>query len=237
MDKPEKIQPPKDRRPEDVIYAAVDAAISPVPAASVLFKLLLSSPLEHRRSAWEKQITATINFLTEHHKIRLQDLAADPLFISSVFRATMIAISTHRKEKLQSLSNALKNCATKERASTSEDFDLIYIRLIDELTPLHIQILEHYISLGNGLGNLTSYPDLFNSVAKKLGKGIDRDHFLLLNNDLASKGLIRVSSDIEGFDDLYQGNSMLLEDTDDSLPRVAVSEAGREFISYISEPI
>jgi hypothetical protein len=54
-------------------------------------------------------------------------------------------------------------------------------------------------------------------------------------SDLNNRGLVRISQDIGDFDDIYEASSMLREETNDSLPRILITNVAKDFIRYISE--
>ena len=228
------LKPPEFQKPEDLLYASIDAILSPVPYASSLFESLLASPLEIRRQKWEKEVTLIVNVLQNDHKMSLQELSKNQEFISVVLHATTIALKSHQQEKIKALSNAVINSAISNPDDSNEDFNLIYIRYIDELTPLHLHLLSFFVRNPALLKACKSYNDLFKFVRDGFKPVLYRDEFLLLCNELSGKALIRISPDLEYFDDMYHADSLLLESTDDKLPRIEVTEIGRKFLTFVS---
>jgi hypothetical protein len=234
MPRKRKLKAPEISKPEDLLYKSMNSLLSPVPLASLAFESLLASPLEARTQRWQVEITRIVNALQEKHGLKMNDLASKPEFVSSVLYATTIALRNHQDEKLQALSNAIISSATMSRDESLEYLDLVFIRYVDELTPLHTKLLSLYITDLNALGLFKDYAGFYEKVGSKFGPAINRDEFVLVNSELSAKGLIRISNDMDSFEDIYQGNSMITEDTNDNLPRVVVTEVGKRFIEFIS---
>lgn len=64
--------------------------------------------------------------------------------------------------------------------------------------------------------------------------GIDRNEFKFLFQDLVSRGLLRVSQDLDDYEDIYQVNSLVDEATNDNLPRIKITEMGSNILDYIA---
>lgn len=96
----------------DAAYAVAKGAISSVPivgsAASELFSLLITPPLEKRRNKWMEYISEKIHEL-EKIGIHSKDLSTNEEFISTVLEASTIALKTHSKSKHEHLRNTLLN--------------------------------------------------------------------------------------------------------------------------------
>lgn len=67
-------------------------------------------------------------------------LAANEAFVTVTMHASQIAIRNHRKEKIDALRNAVFNAALLN--PQHDDEQMIFIRLIDQLTPLHLAVLS-----------------------------------------------------------------------------------------------
>ena len=237
MTKGGNVKHPSIRDSQDLLYAAVNAMLSPLPFAPSIFEALLKSPMEQRRLVWEKKITEAVNTLTKQNNLSIEALSSDERFVSVALHSTAIAIKNHQQEKITALANAVVNSAIVDREDSDEFLDLLFIRYIDELTPFHFRLLAFFVSLGKEFTGINSYPLLFDLVNKQLTISANRDEFILIVNDLAGKGLIRISRDVEDFEDLYKANSLLLESTDDSLPRMVVTDIGIKFTEFISKAV
>ena len=114
---------------------------------------------------------------------------------------------------------------------------LIFIRFIDELTPSHLLLLKFFVKFEPELVILKSYPELFDffHAHYEYSNALYRDEFKMLIGDLNTRSLVRVSQDIGDFEDIYEASSILLEQTNDSLPRILITQIAKDFIRFISE--
>jgi len=136
-----------DKFPEtsksDYAYAVAKGIISATPVAggslSVLFENIFTTPLDKRKKEWFQSLANAIEELTKKFEdITPESLSKNKIFISVSMQATQIALRNHQKEKLNALKNAVKNSAI----SIDENKVLMFTRIIDDMTPLHLKMLE-----------------------------------------------------------------------------------------------
>lgn len=135
---------PKSKTSGDIAYQVGKAIISAVPVAGgplqVLFENVFSAPIENRKRAWLEQLAGVIEELLRRVEgLTPEKLAANEVFITVALQASQTAIRNHQKEKLQALRNAIFNSALPN--PPLEDEQMIFLRLIDQLTPWHLRIL------------------------------------------------------------------------------------------------
>lgn len=129
---------------KDRIMATATALASLVPYHCETFTGLvnawLSPPLEKRKEQWCKMLADVVQELCD----RLQGfdpkkLTCNEAFVSAVIETNRIEVSTHQADKRAILRNAL----VKIGSGTGADDDLqhVYLRIIEDLTPLHVRIL------------------------------------------------------------------------------------------------
>jgi len=228
-----KYEPPKSSTSDTAHLAAKDI-LSLLPAASALFEYFFKPPLEKRREAWMQLVAEALKDL-ENARFDIEKLRSDEKFITIVIQATTVAIRNHQQEKLLALRNAIVSSAV--HPSVSEDVQLLFIRYIDELTPSHIKLLNFLINDAKDLGTLKSYTQLYELYSGKHPDPMPRDEFRMLFQDLSACGLIRISSDLGDFEDIYHANKLLLQSTNDELPRVIITDVAKQFLDFItSEP-
>lgn len=128
----------------DRVTATATALASLVPHHSETFIGLvnawLSPPLEKRKEQWCKMLADVVQELCDKFQgFDPKKLTENEAFVSAVIETSRIAISTHQSEKRAILRNAL----VKIGSGTGPDGDLqqVYLRIVDALTPLHVQIL------------------------------------------------------------------------------------------------
>jgi predicted PurR-regulated permease PerM len=127
----------------DHLYSAAKGTLNLIPyvggAVSTLFETVLSSPIDKRKEEWLKNLAATIDDLCNTVEgLKLENLANNNEFVSICIYASNIALRTHQDEKLKRILNAVRNSATG--AIGDESKRMIFLRVIDEMTELHIRV-------------------------------------------------------------------------------------------------
>jgi hypothetical protein len=120
------------------------AVISVVPVAGgplvTLFENIFTTPLNKRRQKWCEERAGVITDIQEKLEgVTPEQLSQNEMFITAALQASQIAIRNHKKEKIEALRNALFNSVMPN--APSEDKQMIYLRLIDDLTPWHLRLL------------------------------------------------------------------------------------------------
>lgn len=139
---------PENKNWKDFTHSAIKAGLSSVPAAggaiSVLFETVFSAPLDNRKNNWIKEIATVIDELQlKVDGLTPENLSKNDEFISIVQQSSNIAIRSHHSEKLKALRNAVKNTVLIENYEESKK--MIFLRVIDEMTPLHFRLLDFLI--------------------------------------------------------------------------------------------
>ena len=129
----------------DYAHAGVRAGLSIAPylggPLTEFFSMVITPPLEKRRDAWIIEIFTRLKKLEEKVEgFKIENLAQNEIFISTLLYATPVAMRTHQKEKLEALRNAVINSALSP--SIDENLQWMFLNLIDRYTPLHLHILE-----------------------------------------------------------------------------------------------
>ncbi len=129
----------------DNSHAIVKGIISAIPMAggslSVIFENIFTTPLDKRKKEWFQSLADAIEELTKKvDDITPESLSKNEIFISVSMQATQIALRNHQQEKLNALKNAVKNSANP--ISIDENKVLMFTRIIDDMTPLHLKILK-----------------------------------------------------------------------------------------------
>jgi len=137
--------PLPDQRKGEIAQAVAKAALSLVPIAggplAELVGLVLQPAIGRRRDVWLGQLETAIEDLQARLDApSIEELSANDLFVTVVLNATQAALRTHQKEKVDALRIGVINAALP--MAPGEQEQLMFIRLIDQLTPLHLQILR-----------------------------------------------------------------------------------------------
>lgn len=130
------------------------------------------------------------------------------------------------------LRNVIINSATSP--DFSEDVQLLFVRYIDELTPSHLRLLHFLVSDAKDIGMLKSYTRFYELYSVKFPDAIPRDEFRMLVEDLSARGLVRISSDLEDFEDIYHADKFLRHSTNENLPKVIITDVAKQFLNFIT---
>ena len=216
---------------KDAGYALTKGLISAFPylggPAAELFGLVIAPPLEKRRNEWMNRVAQKISELEgKQAGFKIEELASNQLFLTVVMQSTVAALRNHQKEKLDALQNAVVN--TARGIDIEENLQLLFLNMIDSLTPLHLKILgyfsdpakwlkDHGLSLGIIAGGANhglevAFPELRDQ----------REIYDPIVQDLFNRGLL-------SFDE----NGLHTTMTDSGILASRTTELGRRFLKYI----
>jgi hypothetical protein len=225
---------PTEKSGGDIAREVARAVVSLVPAVGgplqVLFENFFTSPIERRKEAWLQQLAGVLKEVES----RLADLTPEKLaqnetFVTVAMQASQIALRNHQHAKLDALRNAVLNAALPN--APLEDEQMIFLRLIDQLSPWHLRVLSvldepvrwmerHGVANpGWGIGGTSAVlehclPDL---------RG-QRDTYDPIVRDLQSEGV------------LDQGQFLHVTMTGDGRVASRTTERGKRFIRFITSP-
>lgn len=202
--------------------AAIPIVGGPLATLSELF----DGPLTRRRQRWFEELSKAQSELERRVDELSKPLDQNEEFITAALNASQIATRTHQQEKLDALRNAVKNSAL--RHAPDENLQLMFLRFVDEFTPLHLRVLAVFdnprewvadtgrgfqISMG-GLGTVITHcvPELAH------------------NNDLS----IQIYRDLQNRGLLEQGTGLNVSMTQEGLLSRRTSSLGKEFLKFIS---
>ena len=128
----------------DIAREVARAVVSAIPAAGgplqVAFENIFASPIEKRKEAWLEQLANIVEEVQERVEgMTPEKLAANDAFVTVAMQASQVAIRNHQQAKLEALRNAVLNSALSN--PPQEDEQMIFLRLIDQLTPWHLRVL------------------------------------------------------------------------------------------------
>jgi hypothetical protein len=227
-------KPPNKKTAGDAAYEITKAAISAIPVASgpvaALFENIFTAPLEKRKHTWLEELADAITKLQRKvDGLTPEALAKNEVFVTVALQASQIALRNHQKEKLDALRNAVVNSALPN--SPQEDQQIIFLRLLDQLTSWHLRILavldgpEEWMSRngvtnpGWGMGGVATV--LQHCLPQLRGQ---RDFYDQLVRDLQAAGLIGHGEYLHA---TMTGHGMVASRT---------TPIGREFMRFVSQP-
>ena len=216
----------------DTVYLVADSVLSFIPGAPELFRKFVTPPLEKRQFAWMQEVSEVIEELLSSKGLTLDELRNNDAFVSVVIQATYVAIRNHREEKMRSLANCVLNAGNG--ANIENDLQLAFVRYVDELSPSHMVLLRTIRDRYSDIKSLKSYESLYQLLCSSFTPSLTRDVFKMMCLELQGHGLIDISQYIENFVGLYEAKVFITEDTEDGLPRIAISEVGKQFLAFIS---
>ncbi len=231
---------PPEKGPGDILLDLTKTALAPVPCIGGLAIQFLNAivvpPIQQRYVEWVTSIAERLVALErEVEDFRRADLEGDESCADSFARASQTVFSSHQKEKLEALRNAVLNSALRNRPE--DDIRTMFLNYVDVLTPQHFIILkflddphtwrrEHKIKLPEnyreGYGILPNILYMCHSAFPELN---DRGGFLFqIINDLENRGLIYAFRD----DHTESGSRIYCESN--------ISDMGVLFLAFISKP-
>jgi len=160
-----------------------------------IFNSLIEPPMERRRQAWMEQVSDAINKIIENSHVTLEQLTNDDKFIDALFKASSAALRTHKEKKLAWLKNALINSAT--RSFGIEEKEDVFIRVIDELTVWHIDLLSFYNAPYEFITERDPEGEQSEGMIfyiKRAFPSLSDDYIKMIWSELRSKGLITLES-------------------------------------------
>jgi hypothetical protein len=227
-------KPPQDKTKGDIARDVGRAAVSLVPVvggpAQVVFENVFTAPLEKRKQAWLEQLAIAVEELQARIKdLTPEKLAENEVFVTVTMQASQIALRNHQQSKLDALRNAVVNSALPN--SPEENEQLIFLRLVDQLTPLHVRVLSllndpaSWMAVNNmqnpgwGMGGVSTVVEY--CLPEVRGR---KETYEQVVRDLQSEGL------------LSQGQFLNVTMTGGGMLQSRSTERGKQFMKFISAP-
>ncbi len=214
----------------DAGHAVITGILPPV--AAQFFGLIVAPPISKRRDEFLAGLYEDIMKLKKQIKsFDEKKLENNELFQTMVFNAARIAISTHQKEKIEALKNAVLNSIIEPEIN--ESVQLLFLNYIDRLLPIHLMLLDFFKKPYDYCLNkkvdmrLLSNASIWTLLNKAI-PGIERSLLMQIINDLYNYGFITVSgSNIEA----------AIEPFFRAIYNECTTPLGNSFIKFITSPI
>ena len=227
----EKLKPPEASK-GDVVHTLAKAGISAIPyvggPAAELFSLVIAPPLETRRIEWMNAVAERLKGLEKKlDGFKIENLRDNQMFVTTVMHATVVALRNHQKEKIEALQNAVVNSA--RGIDLDENLQLLFLDMIDALTPLHLRILTYFDNPRKWLkGHGIEFSIYMGGPSSGLQVGIpelkeQRGIYDPIVQDLFNRGLLNI--DKSGLHVTMDGSAVLEQRT---------TELGKKFLGYIA---
>lgn len=219
----------------DMAHTAIKAVISAFPylgsPAAEVFASVFAPPISKRRDEWIESIAEHLAQLEkEVEGFRLDSLAENDMFITTVMQASQVAIRNHQTEKLEALRNAVLNSALGH--APEEDLQLMFLDFVDTFTPWHMKVLAFFNgpetysqSTGIKMGSVSmgSPTALLEKTFSELRP--QREFYDQILNDLYLRGLVNTTK--ESFHTMMTTQGIYASRT---------TEMGKLFIKFITSP-
>jgi hypothetical protein len=216
MDESDPVEPPSeswvDLHHELMIEAANALTVG---LGGTLLAKVFPSKATKRRQAFDADVKDRLDRLEEQGRITRQMVEDNEQFFSTYLHATLIAVRSHQSEKLEALRNAVLNSALP--CAPDENRQQIFLNWVDELTPLHLRVLNYLLPAREYSKRL---PDAIADAFPE-SKAVDLANVIV--DDLAAKHLIR-SDPTNGV--VYLG-----------VKETRLTPLGSAFLSFIRDPM
>ncbi len=142
-----------ERYPEptdaDLAQGTARAALAAIPivggSITEVMTLVLAPAISRRRDTWLKELADALDELERRVEgFRIENLAQHEAFVSATIQAIRAAISTHQREKLEALRNAVLNVALSKTAD--EEKQIFFLNLIETFSATHFELLRLFAS-------------------------------------------------------------------------------------------
>jgi hypothetical protein len=226
--------PPEKSTSREIVEKAVEGAVGMVPIVgsplAAAFALAMGWSYNKRMQLWFEDVAEAIRELQDAAEDwpALEDLRENDVFVDAVVHASRAAQATHQEEKLRALRNGVLNSIAPDAPSVDEQAR--FFRLVDELTPSHLRLLNFLqdpgaafaaagldrpsLMMGGRMTLLEMLPDF---------RGRPREWIDLLAKDLTDAGLTN-----------YGG--LHTTQTGDSLWLPATSGLGSRLLAFVTAP-
>jgi hypothetical protein len=189
----------------DRIMATATALASLVPhhgdTLAGLVSAWLSPPLEKRKEQWCKMLADVVQELCDRFQgFDPKKLDSNEAFISAVIESHRIALSTHQAEKRAILRNALVKIGSGD--GPDDDLQHVYLRIIEELTPLHVRILYLLWTGGSQMARQAAF-----SAEQTYAPLMDQQYPELLRNRELLGHIIRNLTDFHLIQNVFPGRT------------------------------
>lgn len=137
--------PPRRKLLTEITELVGASALNTVPIAGgpagMLFSYAMSLPFNRRQERWFESLAQALTDVEERlDGLTFEVLAEDDGFVDTLIAATRAAAATSHEVKLGALRNAVVNAVDAEERP-DEELRLRMIRLVDEMVPLHMELL------------------------------------------------------------------------------------------------
>lgn len=223
-------KPPKVTREGKAYEIIKKSALSAIPIVGGIVETFIDEvyrpPSQRRRDDWIRRIALEVEDLkNKFEKFQHKNLQQNENFISTLQRSLIIAQTTHSREKLEALKNAVINSVLVE--TVDESMKSIFLSLIESLTPWHLSLLNYFNNPRIWFTtNKIDPPRSANTIRRLVTKAfpdIEKDFLNYIVTDLNQRGLLGIKRDSLG---------MML--TPEGIYHSGTTAFGKNFLQFIA---
>lgn len=158
-------------------------------------------------------------------------LAEDPEFVTALLKATSAALATHQKKKVELLRNFV--VAVGAKAISDEELQQAFLRLIEDLSVGHIEVLLFLEKDYNIILNEEKLEVVFERYSHKHQGKLDRMAFRWILADLASRMVVHLG-DIEDMDE-FSSQQVSITTNGSKVRPLQITKLGHQFLKLIQD--
>ena len=219
---------PDKRSASDYLQPIVKGVPELIPVAGLVLGVVIDEvwqpALRRRRDEWLRELGERVDRLEATHTDIRERLGTEQM-ITVAALATLSAMSTHQEEKREALRAAVLNSAIA--AEPDHEIQLLFLRLIDQLTAAQLQLLKFMDDPGAGLdARGVPRPDFSMGSAGHLVEQAfpewDKEFYPLMHADLERAQLSHGISAGMSAQSIWAGRT---------------TDLGKRFLRFVTEPV
>lgn len=217
---------------DELVQAALKASVSVIPVFGGLIAELgncLVNPVEERKREWARNLEKALQVLKLQYKKLPQTLAEEPAFLTALFKATGIALATHRKEKQALLREFL--IAVGSRAIPDEELQNALLKLLDDFTVGHLDILR-FLESGHALiEGMETLETVYGHYRQEYKGALGRTTFRWIIADLSARMVIHLG-DMEDMNE-FASQRISLAPEDSGIRPLQITDLGGQLLALL----
>ena len=228
-----KTEPPKKDSVTEIHEGIGEFLKACTGPASPLVSLIWPSFHQKRVEKWRNEVHLKIEELSDiHEQFTIKSLQENPEFTSILIQSTQIATRNFQEEKLIFLKNIIINTPSSYLKS---DLKLTFLNFVDELSVSQIQLLSILNEKIGEIQILPSLPQIYNYLVENNSVEWTKHEFRLFISGLQTRGLIRLSDDIDDFAGEVTTTTLFSIGQEEATTErfIMVLETGEMFLDFI----
>ncbi len=224
--------PKKNRTDKTIDTIYTGAQFIPFGIGSTISEFVKSfwpSGYEKRKEKWLICLAEKIEKLDSEKNKMISEYLISEEGKTLLLKAVISAISTHEIEKYNLIRDVLLGTISDTKLNFNQKD--IFLRIITELEPFDIFLLKLLKTSEKEIGECESYEKVYRSCIEK-GFAGTRDEFTLSFHKLSEKSLIRISSNIGGFYDVYSVELMSTHITNNQ-PKIIITRLAKDLLQFV----